>query len=178
MPVTARPHRSFLGLATFAAIYLALYAAYMGIPDRWLVEQAYFHAIVGPGAAAIHALVAAEPVQAVGNRLVSGDSTIEIVRGCDGAGVLFLILAAMAAVAAMRRATPRATLWGMLGALAAVWAVNQARVVTLYFAVTRHPAWFVPLHTLVFPTLFVLLGLAYFTLWSAGSVGRGSPPAA
>lgn len=177
-PAPVPHHRWILGLAIFVAIYLVLYAGYMGIPDRWLVEQVYFHAIVAPGAAAIHALAAADPVQAVGNRLIHGGSVIEIVRGCDGAAMLFLIAAAIATCAATRRATIRASLWGLLGALVSVWLLNQARVVTLYFALTRQPDWFVPLHTVVFPTLFVLCGLVYFSLWSTGADKREPQPAA
>ena len=177
-PAAVPPRRWIFGLASFAGFYLALYAAYMAIPDRWLVDGLYFHAIVTPGAWLIRAFAASDPVQAIGNRLIHGDSTIEIIRGCDGAGMLFLIVAAIAAVAAMRQASWRGALWGTLGALTAVWAVNQARVVTLYFAATRHPDWFVPLHAVVFPTLFVLMGLVFFSLWSAGAVTRGSTRAA
>ncbi len=173
------PHRRWIpGLAIFVAVYLVLYAGYMGLPDRWLIEQVYFRAIVAPGAAAIHAFVSGEAVQAVGNRLIHGSSIIEIVRGCDGAAMLFLLVAAIAATTATRQASMRAALWGLLGALAAVWSLNQARVVTLYFAVTRQPDWFVPLHAVVFPTLFVLCGLVYFSLWSAGAARRDATPSA
>ena len=174
----ASHHRWILGLACFVAIYLALYASYMGVPDRWLSDQVYFHAIVAPGAAAIHLLAAGDPVQAIGNRLVHGSSVIEIVRGCDGAAMLFLIAAAIGTLAVTGQASGRAASWGLLGALVSVWVLNQARVVTLYFAVTRHPDWFVPLHAVVFPTLFVLSGLVYFSLWSAGAARRDAPPAA
>jgi exosortase family protein XrtM len=177
-PASVPPHRWVTALAIFVAIDLALYAAYMGMPDRWLVEQVYFHAIITPGAALIHAIAADDPVRAVGNRLIHGDSVIEIVRGCDGAGVLFLLAAAIATFAATRRATAVLALQGLLGALVSVWLFNQVRVVALYFVVTRVPGWFVPLHTVVFPTLFVLCGLVYFALWSARAARRGPPPAA
>lgn len=177
-PAPVPHHRWILGLAIFVAIYLVLYAGYMGIPDRWLIEQVYFHAIVAPGAAVIHAFVATDPVLAVGNRLIHGSNVIEIVRGCDGAAMLFLIVAAIGTYAATGQATMRAALWGLLGALVSVWLLNQARVVTLYFALTRHPDWFVPLHAVVFPTLFVLCGLVYFSLWSAGAARPRPQPAA
>jgi exosortase family protein XrtM len=177
-PAAVPHHRWILGLICFVAIYLVLYAGYMSVPDRWLIEQVYFHAIVAPGAAAIHALATGDPVQAIGNRLIHGGSVIEIVRGCDGAAMLFLLAAAIGTFAATRQASMRAAAWGLLGALAAVWVLYQARVVTLYFAVTRHPDWFVPLHAVVFPTLFVLCGLVYFSLWSAGAARRDAPQAA
>ena len=44
-------------------------------------------------------------------------------------------------------------------------AANQLRIVVLYFVLVHRAQWFVPLHTMVFPGLFVVLGLICFTLW-------------
>ena len=161
---SAVPHaeRSWsVALLVFALVYVALYSGYMWLPDRLLVETIYYRGIVAPGAALIHLIAPADLVQGVDNRLVSGATVLEIVRGCDGAGVFFLLVAAIIAV----RGTMGKIAWGVVGAIILVYLANQLRIVILYFVVRGHGDWFVPLHSYVFPTLFVLLGLAYFSFW-------------
>ena len=71
------------------------------------------------------------------------------------------------------RAPWRAVLGGIAGALVFVCALNQARIVVLYLAVLNVGKWFTPLHSVVFPSLFVLLALAYFTWWARPRGVRG-----
>jgi len=161
-PAVPRAERSWgIALLVFALVYVALYSGYMWLPDRLLIETIYYRFIVSPGAALIHLMAPADMVHGVDNRLVSGGTVLEIVRGCDGAGVFFLLVAAIIAV----RGTRGKVAWGVVGAAILVYLVNQLRIVVLYFAVRGHADWFVPLHSYVFPTLFVLLGLAYFSFW-------------
>ena len=150
-----------LTLGAFAAIYVALYAAYQQIPDEMLIHAVYARLIVVPGATLIKLIAPDDPVIATGNQLISGATTLEVVRGCDGAGVLFLLLAAIFAIGAPLRRTA----CGVAGALALVYAVNQLRIVVLYFTLRDHRGWFTPLHTMVFPGLFIVLGLVCFSLW-------------
>jgi exosortase family protein XrtM len=167
------PTRSWLvALITFSAIYVALYAVYLQIPDEVLMQEVYSHLIVTPGASLIKLVAPAEPVIGIGNELISGSTTVEIVRGCDGAGVLFLLIAAIFAVAAPLKRLA----WGVAGALLLVYAVNQLRIVVLYFALLRHRDWFTPLHTMVFPGLFIVLGLISFLLWIPTRVDKSNEP--
>lgn len=151
-----------VALLIFALSYMALYWAYMAVPNWLLGDWIYHYGIVSTGAMLINALAPAEAVQAVANRIVSPRAVLEVVRGCDGAGVLFLLSAAMLAV----RARWRQVVGGVAGALLFVYALNQARIVVLYFAVLNEGVWFTTLHSVVFPSLFVLLALAYFTWWA------------
>lgn len=167
------PTRSWLAaLITFSAIYVALYVSYLQIPDEVLMQAVYSHLIVVPGASLIKLIAPAEPVIAMGNQLISGSTTLEIVRGCDGAGVLFLLVAAVFAVPAPLRRLA----WGVAGALLFVYAVNQFRIVVLYFALVKQPDWFIPLHTMVFPGLFIVLGLICFSLWIPRRVNKRNEP--
>jgi len=150
-----------LTILVFGAVYLALYGAYQQIPNAILGDRVYHPFIAAPGADLIRWLAPADPVQALSNRIVSGNTVLEVVRGCDGAGVLFLLIAAILSV----RGPLLRVVGGLLGALAFVYVVNQVRIVVLYFAIARHGDWFVPLHAAVFPTLFVALGLIYFSVW-------------
>jgi exosortase family protein XrtM len=167
-------HRSWAAaLAVFGGVYLLLYVVYMHVPDPVLMHGVYHHGIVAPGAMLIHVLAPADPVQAVGNRLVSGTTVLEVVRGCDGAGVLFLLIAAILSV----RAPLARTSAGLAGAFAFVYALNQVRIVVLFFVVDGGGSFFAPLHAFVFPTAFVLLGLVYFALWTSVSGATRHGPA-
>jgi exosortase family protein XrtM len=155
------------GFAVFGAVYAALYALYMRIPDQLLVEV-YYRVICVPGAALNNGFVPGAGAHADANRIVSANAVLQIVRGCDGAGVFFLLVAAIVAW----RGRQGHMLAGLLGATAVVWLLNQARIAALYFAAAGHGGWFTPLHTVVFPTLFVLLALVFFSAWGAASARR------
>jgi exosortase family protein XrtM len=157
----------------FVSVYVLLYSAYMQIPNQVLMRTVYYRGIVWPGAALINLLSAADPVLAVGNRIESHGAILEIVRGCDGAGVLFLLVAAILAL----RGSIRRVLWGLAGALVFVYMLNLLRIVVLYFATRDQGDWFLPLHSYVFPTLFVLLALVYFSLWSRPTLAISHEPA-
>ncbi len=155
-------------LIVFAITYLTLYWGYTRIPDAVLVKAVYYHGIVAPGVSVIQLIAPDDQVHGFGNQIVSGSNVLEIVRGCDGAGVLFLLVAA---IVAARRSAARGV-GGILGATLFVWLLNQARVIVLYFALAKQRTLFLPLHSYVFPSLFVLLGLIYFCAWSVPPTPR------
>ena len=166
-PVNTPASRSWpFALIAFVSIYVLLYWGYMRIPNEVLGYTVYYWGIVWPGAALINLLSSTDAVHAVGNRIESSRVVLEIVRGCDGAGVLFLLIAAILAV----RGSLRRVLAGLAGAVLFVYLLNQLRIVVLYFATRGQADWFVPLHSFVFPTLFVLLALAFFALWSRPAI--------
>jgi exosortase family protein XrtM len=153
----------FLFVTLFGLLYLVQYGAYQWLPDRFLAEVVYRHGIVAGAASAIEWLAPAERVVVDGNRLASPRATLEIVRGCDGSGALFLLVAAILAL----RAAPLRTAGGLLGALLLVYALNQLRVVGLYFVAAYRGDWFTPLHGYLVPTLFVVVAALYFGWWAA-----------
>jgi exosortase family protein XrtM len=161
--VLHQPAGEMIGrLLLFALAYVSLYVGYMQIPDRLLGEVVYYHGIGSTAAALINAASPAEAVQAVGNRIVSAKGTLEIVRGCDGAGALFLLIAGIVAV----RGSIGRVLAGIGGACLFVYLFNQARVIVLYFALVEDRALFTLLHSIVLPSLFVLLAMLFFVAWT------------
>lgn len=148
-------------LAKLALGYALLMGLYFLVPDDWLLA-AYHQAIVVPGAALVRLVAPGALVTADHNVLRSPGVALEIVRGCDGTGVLFMLHAAVLAWPATWRRR-----WAALGgATAFVYVLNLARVVALYFVAVRRPAWFEAAHTLYVPGLFVVAALAFFDLWA------------
>ena len=156
----------FVGL--FAVMFCGLYALYVLVPDSLLRDLVYHQGICVVGADVINLVAPAEQASAVGNTIVSQRAILEIVRGCDGAGAMFLLIAAVLAFPAGWKAK----LGGLLGAVLFAYAVNQARVVTLYFVTAYRPELFTALHTFDLPTLVVLLYCIAFGAWVVYTTGR------
>src|SRR5512134_954118 len=84
-------------LLLFVALYGVLHTLYFWLPDPVLRDVVHYYGIVKPGAAMIGLVSPGEQVSAVQGTLRSPRATLNIVRGCDGAGVAFLLIAAVAA---------------------------------------------------------------------------------
>jgi exosortase family protein XrtM len=89
---------------------------------------------------------------------------LEVVRGCDGSGALFLLLAALVAAEGVRW-TARA--WGALAGALMLYGLNEARLVALYFAAVHRPAWFNSLHEYFIPSLLVMSVGLFYLAWTA-----------
>jgi len=61
--------------------------------------------------------------------------------------------------------TWRSRLLGLLAGIAVVFAINQARILLLFYAYRADHTLFDPLHALVTPIAVVLLVAAYFYAW-------------
>lgn len=154
--------RQWLFLALFAGFYGCLHVSYFQIPDELLRNVIYHWGLVRIDAALIDFMAPAERVTAVQNHLISARANLEIVRGCDGSGAVFLIISAVLAYpAALSR-----KLLGVIAALVLMYGLNLLRIVGIYFVVAYHPDWFLPAHTYFAPTLIVILGCVFFAWWA------------
>lgn len=164
-PATAGSRRSLFFILGFAACYAVFHTLYFMIPDDILRERVYHDGIVAISAAIINFIAPGEAVTALANRVQSTRAALEVVRGCDGAGMLFLLWAAVLAFPASlaRKAM------GLVGAFLIIYMLNQARIVGLYFVVAYREPWFIPLHTFFVPSLLVILGSLFFAWWAFGS---------
>ena len=155
-------------LTVFVAGYVALHALYFAIPDRVLRDVVHYYGIVAPGAAMISLLAPGEPVLAGRGTLHSPKAKLDIVRGCDGAGLLFLLLSAVAAFPAGWKQK----IWGTLGVLVVGYVLNEARIVALYFAAVSGERWFAALHNYFLPTFLIVVSAIFFAGWSAWAARR------
>ncbi|MCB1743199.1 MAG: exosortase family protein XrtM [Gammaproteobacteria bacterium] len=158
----------------FVALFGLFYAGYMSIPDDFLRDRVFYHGITQVSASIIDLVAPQEAVQAESNRLYSSKAALRIIRGCDGSGALFLLVAAVLVfpVSAARK------LAGVLGAVLLVYVLNQLRVVGLYFVVAYERDLFLPIHTYFAPTLIVVLCSAFFAGWAIWSGRRHHDSAA
>lgn len=152
-------------LIVFGVLY-GLYAAARGtVVERLLIDTL----TVRPSAAIVNWISPGEAVTANGHRLVSAKARLSVLNGCEGTESLLLLIAAIAAFSAPWRAK----LVGMLLGTVMIYAINQGRIIALYYALRHERAWFEALHGFVAPTLIILIGALFFMWWVAWAQ-RGS----
>jgi exosortase family protein XrtM len=155
----------WLQFTVFVGCYALLNYGYFKIPDDLFLKVIYFHGVVIVCADLINMLAPLEQVLAQQNHLLSAKANLEIVRGCDGAGVLFLVVSAIVAFPS----TWRRKLIGLLLGIGLIYLLNLLRISILYFVIAYRPDWFQLIHVYLAPTLMVLVGCCYFAWWAFGA---------
>jgi exosortase/archaeosortase family protein len=145
-------------VAIFIAVFLvltALYAAAAGSAvERFVIEQA----TVRPAAWLLSWLAPDVQAVALGSRLTAPGGGVNVLNGCEGADVFFLVLAGLAAAPLSWRHRALGLMLGMV----LIFAANQARVIGLFFAARETPQWFALMHGVFAPLAMVLLVVAGF----------------
>lgn len=154
-------------LVIFLGTYAIFHTVYFMVPDTVLRDVVYYHGIVAVSESVIDLTAPGEHVSAVQNKLLSSKAALEVVRGCDGAGALFLILSAILAFST----TIKRKLLGLFLGLLLIYVLNQIRIVGLYFVVAYQREWFLPIHTYFAPTLIVIISCVFFAWWAFWSRG-------
>jgi exosortase family protein XrtM len=148
----------------FLLFYAALHYAYFQIPDDSF--RVIYHDWLGFFCAElINFFAPLEKVMASQNYLMSSAANLEIVRGCDGAGAVFLLVSAILAFPAGLK---RKCLGLFLG-VSTMYLINLIRISGLYFVIAYRPDWFTLLHTYFGPSLMIVLGSLFFIWWAFGS---------
>ncbi len=112
------------------------------VPAAWLVNQ------LTPD---VHAVAVHSSVRALGGG-------INVLNGCEGVEVLFLLIAALL----IAPITPRRRAYGLLAGALFVWLLNQGRILVLFYANRSDKELFSLLHGTVAPlVMIVLVTLAY-----------------
>jgi exosortase family protein XrtM len=146
--------------------------AYFSIPDLVFREILYYRGLGSVCSELIHWLAPLEGVSAVHNHVLSPRADLEIVRGCDGAGALFLIVAAILAFPA----NFKRKLLGLGVGVLLMYGLNLGRIVGLYFIIAYQRDWFDLVHTYLAPTLIIVLACLYFAWWAFGSSASNHVP--
>lgn len=151
--------------AGFVLLYLLYAAASGGGAHRWLIEQA----TVRPAASLINVLAPQEAAAQRGAVLVSQRARLTVREGCDGLDALLLVAAAFLAAPLPWRAR----FAGLAAGLALVYALNQARLVALWFALRHDRELFALLHGFVAPAILVGAACGLFAWWISRPAARG-----
>lgn len=149
--------RMFGFLLAFGVLQGLYTAGRGGWVERLVIDQI----TVKPAAWLISLVDSQILVRANGRELSAPGGGIVVLNGCEGTEVLFLLIAAMLTAPL----TLRARLAGMLVGAAVVYILNQARVISLFYAFRADKALFEVMHGIVAPMLLIVAAAAFFVLW-------------
>ncbi|WP_428423365.1 exosortase/archaeosortase family protein [Methylibium sp.] len=169
-PRAPRPLRDTLAfLLAFGALHAAWTWARGSALERWVIDDC----TVRTGAWLVKLSWPQAGAQAAGSRIAAPGGGINILSGCEGTEVLFLLWAALLAfpMPAARRAL------GMVLATGLVFGLNQARILVLFHALRADRASFDLLHGLIAPVVMIALSGLFFMLWIAPAQATPRAPA-
>lgn len=151
----------------FLGAFVLLQGVYQAITDssaqRFFIETL----TVRPSAAAIQMLRPQAGVVADSHRLVWNGGRLSVLNGCDGVEAMNLLIAAFIAVAG----TMHMRLSGIALGVVLIYALNQIRIVALYFAFRSNKQLFELMHGLIGPLAIIALACLFFVWW----IGRDAP---
>jgi exosortase family protein XrtM len=145
----------------FALAFACLQALWLNARDTAVERFVIDDLTVRPAAAVIALLTPTVGVIADGMRLKAAGGGISVRNGCEGIDVLLLLTAAFAAC----HLSWRQRLAGIAGGALLVFALNQLRIVALFYASRGDRAWFDALHGTVAPVILVISAGLFFTFW-------------
>jgi exosortase/archaeosortase family protein len=145
-------------LLPFVLIFVALQVLWQLGREGPMEYLVVHHLTVRPAVFLVNALSPEIHAQALRFSIQAPGGGLNILNGCEGIEAFFLLLAAFA-VAPLRW---RFKLLGIVCGLMFVFAINQGRILLLFYAYRADPAWFDPLHAIVTPVAVVMLVCVYF----------------
>jgi exosortase/archaeosortase family protein len=153
----------------FVVVFGALQLGWQMLDGSALAHVVVDRGVVIPTAAIGAALTPAFGIHALGHRLLGFSGGINVVNGCDGMEILFLLVAGFV-VAPLPW---RARLLGTLAGIPVVYLLNLARILVLFY--TRHAdiKVFDVIHGIVTPVLMVVSIAAFYYAWLRRSQRTG-----
>lgn len=167
------PRSLLLQVALFLVVFLVLQSAYGALRHTWVERLVIDTLTVQPAASLIRTLNPEIAVRADGTRLKAPGGGINILNGCEGTEVLFLLYAALAAA----MIPWRARLAGLFAGTLLVYALNQARVLALFHAYRSDKALFDLLHGTLAPLVLIACVTLFFLYWLERHGPHDEPPA-
>lgn len=147
----------------FLLVFFVLHAGYTACQGTWIEHAVIDNATVRPSVVFIDWVSPEAQAQARGNRILSPLGSLSIVNGCEGLESLFLLWAAMIAFPSHWRRKLRGVLLGTL----LIYLLNQARIITLFYALHEDRRWFDLLHGYIAPTFIIVAGGVFFLGWAS-----------
>jgi exosortase/archaeosortase family protein len=123
---------------------------------------------VAPTARLINMITPDIGVRAVGNQLKAAGGGITVLKGCEGTEIMFMLVAAFAAVVMPWRLR----LVGLSIGVLMVFCLNQIRLVGLFYAYRSDASLFDLLHGTVAPIVLVIIVALYTLFWFQYALGN------
>jgi exosortase family protein XrtM len=157
--------------AAFLALFMLLQAGWEASRGSWL-ERLWIHDLTVRSATGLIKLLTPE-VQAVaqGSRITAPGGGLNVLFGCEGTDVIFMLAAAFLVFPLPWRHR----VLGLFSGLLWVFFLNQWRIAGLFYAFRHDRALFDLLHSTAAPLLMVVLTGLFFHLWQRHAAGPAAP---
>ena len=152
------PYPLWLTLAIFLGVFGVLQWAWGEARDTWVERLVIHQATVKPAAALVQLITPEANAKPVAASIKAPGGGLNILNGCEGTEVMFLLAAAFAAV----NLGWRHKLTGLAQGLVLVFALNQVRILALFYAFRNERSLFDILHTTVLPAVLITAVALYF----------------
>ena len=152
------PYPLWLTLVLFLGVFALLQWAWGEARDTWIERLVIHEATVKPAAALVQILTPEANAKPVAASIKAPGGGLNILNGCEGTEVMFLLVAAFAAV----RLGWRQKMIGLGLGLSLVFVLNQARILALFYAFRNERSLFDLLHTTVLPAVLIAAVALYF----------------
>ncbi len=162
-------------------VFVVLFGAFLGVGYllsiyRPVVEHAIvpFTAVISDVSAFLLRLFGSE-AHAEGTRLAGQGVSFELRNGCNGVWATIIFVSAVLAFPSR----PGIKLWGVLLGFCAIFVINLARVISLYYIVLFYPKLFEGAHIYVWQSVVIGAAVLLWLLWAqrAAPVGPAEPQA-
>jgi exosortase/archaeosortase family protein len=155
-------------LFIFVAVFIALQSGWEASRGTALERLLIDKVTVIPAARTIDSLWPNDGVRAHANSLVSTTGRINVLNGCEGLELVFLLIAAFAAYPLPWRRR----ILGMAMGIAVAYIANQGRLVALWYAYVHDRQLFGVLHGTLTPLILVGFCLLFFMIFTGRDVAR------
>lgn len=152
------PYPLWLSLAIFLSVFTVLQWAWGEARDTWVERLVIHQATVKPAAVLVQLITPEANAKPVAASIKAPGGGLNILNGCEGTEVMFLLIAAIAAV----NLSWRHKLTGLALGLVLVFSINQARILTLFYAFRNDRSLFDMLHTTILPVVLIAAVALYF----------------
>jgi len=148
-------------IVIFMSLFVIMQFGWSNARSTWVERLVIDEMTVKPAAWLIARITPEIPVQAIGTHIKAPGGGINILNGCDGMDVIFLLVAAMLIA-------PIPSQWRLLGALigsGVIFICNQARILALFYSYRIDRPLFDLLHGMIAPILLILIATGFYVLW-------------
>lgn len=157
-PEPQQPYPLWLTLAIFLGVFFALQWLWGEARDTWIERIVIHTATVKPAAMLVQVITPEIDAKPIAASIKAPGGGLNILNGCEGTEVMFLLVAAFAAV----RLGWRRRLGGLVLGLGLIFVLNQARILALFYAYRNERILFDLLHTSVLPAVLIAAVALYF----------------
>ncbi|MCD6707744.1 MAG: archaeosortase/exosortase family protein [Thiobacillus sp.] len=157
-PRPQTPYPLWLTLAIFVGVFAVLQWSWNAVRGTWVERLIVHEATVKPAAALIQIISPEAHAQPVATSIKAPGGGLNILNGCEGTEIMFLLVAAFSAV----RLGWQQRLTGLALGLVLIFVLNQARILALFYTFRNERSLFDLLHTTVLPAVLIAAVALYF----------------